>query len=50
MAQLVAAFHGQEGARLPGDGRNAKRQRAAREGVPVNIATLQKIEAILGNG
>ena len=50
MAQLVAAFHGQEGARLPGDGRNEKRQRAASDGVAVNTATLQKIEAILGNG
>ncbi|NHX27516.1 Ldh family oxidoreductase, partial [Escherichia coli] len=48
MADLIAAIRAQEGAHLPGDGRGAKRRRAATEGVAVNVATLRKIEAILG--
>ncbi|WP_146347186.1 Ldh family oxidoreductase [Falsiphaeobacter marinintestinus] len=48
MADLVGAIHDQDGARLPGDGRKAKRLAAATDGVPVNVATLDKIRAILG--
>ena len=46
VARLVEAFHSQEGARLPGDGRHAKRLRARAEGVEVANATLARIEAI----
>lgn len=48
MADLVEAIRFQEGARLPGDGRRAKRLAAATEGVAVNVATLDRIQAILG--
>lgn len=48
LAGLAAAIHGQDGAHLPGDGRRAKRTRARTEGVAVNVATLDKITAILG--
>jgi (2R)-3-sulfolactate dehydrogenase (NADP+) len=48
MGALTAAIRAQEGARLPGDGRRTKRQRAAAEGVEVSTATLAKIEAIFG--
>ncbi|MEC3861099.1 Ldh family oxidoreductase [Mesobacterium sp. TK19101] len=48
IAALAAAIHAQDGAHLPGDGRKAKRQAAARNGVAVNVATLARIEAILG--
>ncbi len=45
---LVAAIRAQEGAHLPGDGRRAARARAQAEGVPVNVATLERIAAITG--
>ena len=48
MAALVEAIRTQDGAHLPGDGRGGKRQRSASEGVAVNVATLAKIDAILG--
>lgn len=48
VADLVLAIRGQEGARLPGDGRAAKRARAAVDGVAVNVATIDRIEALLG--
>jgi (2R)-3-sulfolactate dehydrogenase (NADP+) len=48
MTALTAAIRAEEGARLPGDGRRAKRARAAAEGVDVSTATLAKIEAIFG--
>jgi len=48
MAALAAAIRAEGGARLPGDGRRAKRARAAAEGVDVSTATLAKIEAIFG--
>lgn len=44
VAALVDAIHEQEGARLPGDGRRAKREAARLNGVPVNMATLSRIE------
>ncbi|TCL09897.1 (2R)-3-sulfolactate dehydrogenase (NADP+) [Shimia isoporae] len=47
VARLVGAFQEQDGARLPGDGRKAHRLRARTEGVAVNVATLEKIEAII---
>lgn len=47
MGALAAAIHGQQGARLPGDGRRARRAQAREEGVAVNVATLEKIAAIL---
>ncbi len=45
---LTQAIHAQEGARLPGDGRAAKRRAAQENGVAVNTATLAKIEALMG--
>jgi len=48
IGDLVAAIRGQEGAHLPGDGRRAARARAEREGVPVSVATLERIAAITG--
>ncbi len=48
VSRLIGAFHGQDGARLPGDGRQIHRARAAKDGVAVNAATLAKIEGILG--
>lgn len=50
LAGLVGAVHGQDGARLPGDGRLGKRARAQTEGVAVNVATLDRIEAIIRGG
>jgi len=47
MSDLIGAIRSQAGAHLPGDGRRAKRIAAARDGVAVNIATLDKIAAIL---
>ena len=44
---LVHAIRAQDGAHLPGDGRQAKRRDAAEQGVAVNQATLDRIEAIL---
>jgi len=46
IAALTHAIRNQPGARLPGDGRAAKRRRAATEGVAVSTATLARIEAI----
>lgn len=48
ISDLVAAVSAQPGAHLPGDGRRAKRDEAASNGVPVNVATLDRIEAIIG--
>ncbi|WP_170333563.1 Ldh family oxidoreductase [Ruegeria arenilitoris] len=47
IADLVEAIRYQDGAHLPGDGRRAKRLAANSEGVAVNVATLEKIEALL---
>ncbi|WP_271949976.1 Ldh family oxidoreductase [Ruegeria faecimaris] len=46
--ELVGAIRSQDDAHLPGDGRRAKRVASATQGVAVNIATLEKIETILG--
>ena len=46
ITRLTDEIRAQEGARLPGDGRAAARARAARDGVAVNQATLEKIRAI----
>ncbi|SHJ09392.1 (2R)-3-sulfolactate dehydrogenase (NADP+) [Shimia gijangensis] len=46
LAALAEAIHVQDGAHLPGDGRQGKRAEARKNGVAVNVATLQKIEAI----
>lgn len=48
MEALVQAVSIQEGAHLPGDGRGTARKRAEKEGVAVNVATLDKIAAIIG--
>jgi (2R)-3-sulfolactate dehydrogenase (NADP+) len=47
IAALTGAIHAQPGARLPGDGRGAKRARARTEGVAVSAATLARIRALL---
>ena len=46
ITRLTDEIRAQEGARLPGDGRAAARARAARDGVAVSQATLEKIRAI----
>lgn len=46
IAALVDAIHAQQGARVPGDGRGAKRAAALAEGVAVSTATLDRIAAI----
>jgi len=48
ISNLTAAIREQEGAHLPGDGRKSKRIAARKNGVAVNTATLDKIEALLG--
>ncbi|MCB4455743.1 Ldh family oxidoreductase [Leisingera sp. McT4-56] len=48
MAGIVEAVRGQAGAHLPGDGRRAKRLQARQDGVAVSVATLARIEALLG--
>ncbi|MDC0658092.1 Ldh family oxidoreductase [Leisingera sp. SS27] len=48
MAGIVEAVRGQDGAHLPGDGRRAKRLQARQDGVAVSVATLARIEALLG--
>ncbi|NVK16270.1 MAG: Ldh family oxidoreductase [Rhodobacteraceae bacterium] len=48
MAGIVEAVRGQDGAHLPGDGRRAKRVLARQDGVAVSVATLARIEALLG--
>jgi len=47
LGELVASFHNQDGARLPGDGRKGCRSRAATEGVAVNAALLEKVQALV---
>ncbi len=47
IVDLVEAIRSQDGAHLPGDGRRAKRLAAKTDGVAVNIATLDKIQALL---
>lgn len=47
LAQLMESVLIQEGARLPGQNRAAKRKLAAQQGVAVNVATLERIRALL---
>lgn len=47
ITELVDAFANQPGAHLPGDGRKSKRALAQRHGVAINLATLEKIQALL---
>ncbi len=47
IVDLVEAIRSQDGAHLPGDGRRAKRLAAKTDGVAVNVATLDKIQALL---
>ncbi|WP_282118883.1 Ldh family oxidoreductase [Ruegeria atlantica] len=47
ISELVGAIRAQNGAHLPGDGRGGKRRQAQTDGVAVNAATLDKIEAII---
>jgi (2R)-3-sulfolactate dehydrogenase (NADP+) len=47
LSDLIASFHDQDGARLPGDGRKRCREEAAKTGVAVNSAVLEKIRALL---
>ncbi len=48
MSTLSAAMLSQDGVRLPGSSRFAKREAAARDGVKVTAATLEEIKAIAG--
>ncbi len=48
VSRLVDAVHAQDNARLPGDGRSKYRARAQVQGVPINTATLEKIEKVIG--
>lgn len=47
LADLISAFRDQDGARLPGDGRQSARLRAATEGVSVNAALLERVRALI---
>ncbi len=47
IAALVDDYRDQPGARVPGDGRAAARRRAAKSGVKVNPATIEKIKVFL---
>ncbi|MEM6666496.1 MAG: Ldh family oxidoreductase [Pseudomonadota bacterium] len=47
ISRLVEAFHQQDGARLPGDGRRTHRAHARAKGVAIRVATLDKINATL---
>ena len=47
IAALIDDFRDQPGARVPGDGRAAARRRAAKSGVKVNPATVDKINTWL---
>ena len=47
IGDLADAVHAQSGARLPGDGRGAKRKAAQTAGVDVNTATLDRINSFL---
>ena len=47
LSDLVASIREQEQARLPGDGRQARRRAAMEGGVAVSVATLSRIEALL---
>lgn len=48
VGDLVAAIRAQDGARLPGDGRAARRAVARTRGVAVSTATLERIAALVG--
>ncbi|KPA20754.1 (2R)-3-sulfolactate dehydrogenase (NADP(+)) [Shimia sp. SK013] len=48
VSRLADTIHAQEGARLPGDGRNRNRIQARIDGVAVNVTTLEKIHNIIG--
>lgn len=48
LSALVQAIRVQDGAHLPGDGRKSKRLTARADGVAVNVATLERIDAFLG--
>ncbi|SDI37389.1 Ldh family oxidoreductase [Lutimaribacter saemankumensis] len=48
LSALVQAIRAQDGAHLPGDGRKSKRLAARADGVAVNVATLERIDAFLG--
>ena len=47
LTTLVEELRDQPGVRVPGDGRRAARRRAERQGVTVNPATLEKVNAWL---
>ncbi|AHD00088.1 Ldh family oxidoreductase [Leisingera methylohalidivorans] len=48
MVGIVEAVRAQTGAHLPGDGRRGKRLKARTDGVAVSVATLNRIQALLG--
>lgn len=48
IAALAESIREQDGARLPGDGRKAKRAIAEADGVPVSVATLDRIKELTG--
>ena len=48
IAKLAAAIEDQDGARLPGSRKRANRERIAREGVEVDAALRERIEAFAG--
>jgi (2R)-3-sulfolactate dehydrogenase (NADP+) len=47
IAALLGSIRAQNGGRVPGDGRRAKRAAATRDGVDVATSTLARIEALL---
>jgi (2R)-3-sulfolactate dehydrogenase (NADP+) len=48
LSDLIEAVMSQPGARLPGNGRKSNRERSQAQGVAVSMATLTKVEAIIG--
>ncbi|MEM7296042.1 MAG: Ldh family oxidoreductase [Pseudomonadota bacterium] len=49
LAALAGAIRGQDGARVPGEGRAAKRRSAEQDGVAVDVAILEKIDAVIAS-
>ena len=48
LSDLIEAVMSQPGARLPGNGRKSNHERSQAQGVAVSMATLTKVEAIIG--
>jgi (2R)-3-sulfolactate dehydrogenase (NADP+) len=47
LRDLISSIRTQDGARLPGDGRQSNREKASKDGVAVDTLLLQKVRALL---